>query len=104
MINTTSLCKDVSGYAGATPLAVYITDGRIDSVETLPNVETPRFFERARKALIHKWDGLTVAEARALHVDGASRRHVFIPERHSQYECRTRLRCKFSSDVCRPGL
>lgn len=72
VINTTSLCKDVSGYAGATPLAVYITDGRIDSVETLPNVETPRFFERARKALIHKWDGLTVAEARALHVDGAT--------------------------------
>ena len=72
VINTASLCKNVSGYAGPTPLAVYITDGRIDSVQALPNVETPRFFARAEEALIHKWDGMTPAEARALQVDGVT--------------------------------
>jgi len=72
VINTASLCKNVSGYAGPTPLAVHITDGRIDSVQVLPNVETPRFFARAEEALIHKWDGMTPADARALQVDGVT--------------------------------
>ena len=41
-------------------------------MQALPNVETPRFFARAEEALIHKWDGMTPAEARALQVDGVT--------------------------------
>lgn len=73
IVNTTSLCLDVQGYAGAVPVELSITNGRIDSVHALPNQETPGFFKRLTKAgLTAAWNGLTLNEASKLQVDAVS--------------------------------
>lgn len=73
VINTTSPGKDITGYAGPVPLKIYVSDSRIDSIVPLHNDETPAFFSRLIAAgLDRSWNGLTVAEAKALEVDAAS--------------------------------
>ena len=70
-INTSGLGA-VTGYAGPVPLQIYVSNGVVDSVIALPNIETPDFFNRVKEALLHKWDGLTIEEAANLHVDAVS--------------------------------
>lgn len=68
VVNTTSLCKEVTGYAGTVPLELYIKDGAVDSVNALPNEETPEFFDEVR-VLFTQWKGKTVDDALATKVD-----------------------------------
>lgn len=71
VINTTSLTSDIIGYAGPTPVEISIFDGRIVSVNALPNAETPGFFKRVVEGgLLNSWDGLTPEEAMTKKVDG----------------------------------
>ena len=70
-LNTTELGKDIIGYGGTVPLEITLQDGRIKSVEALPNSETPKFFESA-SVLLSKWDGQTIEDAQKLKVDGVS--------------------------------
>ena len=70
IINTTGL-TNIIGYGGAVPLEIHITDGKIASVEPLPNSETPAFFKRA-SVICDKWIGKTPQEAVALEVDAVS--------------------------------
>ena len=72
VINTTSLAKDVEGYAGAVPLSITVRDGIIEEVKALPNEETPSFFNEAFAALAPQWKGKTVTDAIALNVDAYS--------------------------------
>lgn len=73
VINTTTLSENVNGYGGPTPVLIYVTDGKIDSVAPLPNSETPHFFERVTESgLLNKWNGLTLKEAAELHPDAVS--------------------------------
>ena len=72
IINTQPLAKDVSGYGGPVPLRIHISkDGVVGQVETLPNAESPDFFNRA-KTLLSRWQGKPVAEAEKEEVDGVS--------------------------------
>lgn len=71
IVNTTELGKDIVGYAGPVPLEIKAADGRIVSVSALPNHETPEFFGRA-SVLLTKWNGKTVAQAKAVKVDAVS--------------------------------
>lgn len=72
VVNTTALGKDVQGYAGTTPVKVYIKKNKVEKVEFLKNQETPKYFTRVKKALQGKWDGLKVKDAAALKVDGVT--------------------------------
>jgi electron transport complex protein RnfG len=72
VVNTTTLGKDVQGYAGTTPVKVYIKKDKVEKVEFLKNQETPKYFTRVKKALQGKWDGLKVKDAAALKVDGVT--------------------------------
>lgn len=73
VINTTSLCKDVSGYGGTVPVKIFVRAGRIDSVQALPNSETPEFFEQLRaEGLTTVFNGKTLEEAAAMHPDAVS--------------------------------
>jgi electron transport complex protein RnfG len=72
VVNTTTLGKDVQGYAGTTPVKVYIKKNKVEKVEFLKNQETPKYFTRVKKALQGKWDGLKVKDAAALKVDGVT--------------------------------
>ena len=71
VVNTSSLCKDVDGYAGPVPMEISIKDGVITDVKALPNDETPEFFEEAR-VIIDSWKGKTIEKGLQLQVDAVS--------------------------------
>lgn len=70
VVNTTELGKNVDGYIGPTPLKVYICKNKIEKIEFLPNQETPKYWNAAKKHLQNKWDGMKVSEAKTAQVDG----------------------------------
>ena len=72
VVNTTTLGKDVIGYASTVPLKVYIKKNKVEKVEALKNQESPKYFAKVKKALLNKWDGLKVKEAASLQVDGVT--------------------------------
>ena len=73
VVNTTELCKDVIGYDGPTPLKITLVDGVVDTVEALPNTETPRFFERVlASGLLKAVVGKTAAEAAEMPLDAVT--------------------------------
>ena len=71
IINTTSLCQDVRGYNGPVPILITVKDGVVEELKSLPNDETPDFYEDAR-VILQQWKGKTVEEAQALQVDVVS--------------------------------
>jgi len=72
VVNTTDLASDIEGYAGCTPVKVYIQGGKVLRVETLENEETPKYFDMVRKGLLKKWNGKPVAAAEKLKVDAVT--------------------------------
>lgn len=72
VVNTASLGADVEGYAGTIPLKIVISEGKVASIEALPNDETPSFFDKAFADLAGKWQGKDVAAAAAVDVDAYS--------------------------------
>ena len=72
VINTSTLAKSVEGYNGATPLKIYIEKNKIVKIEALDNQETPKYFNRVKKNLLGKWNGMTVSKALKAKVDGVS--------------------------------
>ena len=69
VINTTALASDVEGYAGTTPVKIYIRNNKIERVEALPNAETPKYFILIKRNLLDKWNGLHVKDAAKQQVD-----------------------------------
>ena len=72
VVNTTTLCKDVKGYRGNTPLAIYIKKGKIVEIKPLANQETPNFFNRVKQGLLSKWNGMKASKAATVQVDGVT--------------------------------
>ena len=70
VVNTTELGKKVDGYAGPTPLKVYIRKGKVEKIEFLPNQETPKYWNAVKKQMQNAWDGMKVADAKNAQVDG----------------------------------
>lgn len=66
--NTTELAKDLIGYGGTVPLEINLEDGKVKNIKTLPNSNTPDFFQEA-SAILAKWNGHTIEEAAKLKVD-----------------------------------
>ena len=69
VINTTTLADDVEGYAGPVPLKIYIKKDKIEKIEPLKNIETPKYWALIKRDLINKWNGLTVKKAATQQVD-----------------------------------
>lgn len=69
VINTTTLASDVEGYAGTTPLKIYIRKNKIERIEALPNMETPKYFVLIKRQLLDKWNGVAVKDAAKQKVD-----------------------------------
>ena len=69
VINTTTLAEDVEGYAGTTPLKIYIKKGKIEKIEGLKNLETPKYWALIKRDLLGKWNGLAVKKAADQKVD-----------------------------------
>ena len=73
VINTEKLGKEVLGYAGPTPREITVTDGKIEKIEALPNVESPGFFQRVQESTIFTaLIGKTVKEASEVKLDAVS--------------------------------
>ena len=72
VINTTEIGKDIEGYQATTPLKVYIKKDKVEKIEFLKSQETPKYYVKVKKALLNKWDGKKVKDAKALKVDAVT--------------------------------
>lgn len=72
IIDTTELGKDVEGYNGPTPLKVYINKNKVEKIEFLKSMESPKYYAKVKKALLEKWNGLSVKDAKAQQVDAVT--------------------------------
>lgn len=72
IVNTTTLCKDVRGFRGNTPLTIHIKRGKIVEIKPLANKETPNFFNKVKQGLLNKWDGMKASKAATVQVDGVT--------------------------------
>lgn len=69
VIDTTELGKDIEGYQAPTPLKVYIKNDKVEKIEFLKSQETPKYYVKVKKALLEKWNGLKVKDAKTQQVD-----------------------------------
>lgn len=73
VVNTTTLAQDVEGYAGPTPVEVYIKKNKIVKVVMLKSQETPKYNARVKKALLPQFEGMKIAKKSSLpQVDGVT--------------------------------
>ncbi|MDE6443750.1 MAG: 4Fe-4S binding protein [Muribaculaceae bacterium] len=71
VIHTGEIEGTTGGYAGSVPLDIFISDGKITAVKSLPNDETPSFFSRA-SGILDSWNGKSPEEALEMKVDAVS--------------------------------
>ena len=69
VINTTTLGSDIEGYNGSTPLKIYIKNNKVERIEFLKSMEPPKYYAKVKKALMDKWNGLKVKDAKMQQVD-----------------------------------
>lgn len=72
VINTTQLGKDIEGYAGPTPLKVYIKNNKVERIEFLKSQESPKYYQKVKKTLAEKWNGQKVKVASKQQVDAVT--------------------------------
>ena len=72
VVNTTTLCPDVKGYADAVPVKIYIKGGKIEKIKPLHNAETPKFWALIKKEMLPKWEGMDVNKAAKTKVDAVT--------------------------------
>ena len=72
VVNTTTLCPDVKGYADAVPVKIYIKGGKIEKIKPLHNAETPKFWALIKKEMLPKWEGMDVKKAVKTKVDAVT--------------------------------
>jgi electron transport complex protein RnfG len=63
------LGSDIEGYNGSTPLKIYIKKNKVERIEFLKSMETPKYYAKVKKALMDKWNGLKVKDAKMQQVD-----------------------------------
>ena len=61
IINTTTIGKDIEGYNGPTPLKVYIKNNKVEKIEFLKNVESPKYYAKVKNAKTLQVDAVTGA-------------------------------------------
>lgn len=72
VIYTGDIASKVIGYNGTTPLNITVKNGVIESIEVLPNQESPAYLKRAKDKVLPQYIGKTVAEAKKLNADIAT--------------------------------
>jgi len=72
IINTTTLAQDVEGYAGATPLEVYIKKNKIVKVVVLKNQDGPKYNAKVKKEMVPKYEGMDVKKGTVQDVDAVT--------------------------------
>ena len=73
VVHSLKLANGITGFAGATPVNVYLRDKVVERVELLESGEDAEFVNSVVDAgLLSTWNNLTLKEALALHVDAVS--------------------------------
>ena len=72
IVNTTTLAKDVEGYAGATPLEVHIKKNVIVKVVPLKNQDGPKYNAKVKKEMLTKYEGMNVKKGTVQEVDAVT--------------------------------
>ena len=73
IVTSAPYTPDVKGFAGPTPLYVYLdTKGTIKQIVAQDNAETPDFFKKAFSALVPQWIGTKSKEAASKDVDAVT--------------------------------
>ena len=53
-------------------MKVYIKKDKVEKIEFLKSQETPKYYVKVKKALLNKWDGKNVKDAKAQKVDAVT--------------------------------
>ncbi len=72
IVNTTTLADDVDGYAGPTPVEVYIKKGKIVKVVTLKMQDGPKYVAKVRKGMLPSYEGMNVKKGKVADVDAVT--------------------------------
>ena len=72
VVNSTTLAQDVEGYAGTTPVEVYIKKNKIVKVEALKSQETPKYNAKVKKQMLPLYEGMNVKSGKVQDVDAVT--------------------------------
>lgn len=73
IIATAPYATDVKGFAGPTPLYIYVSnEGIVKQIVAADNADTPNFFQRAFTSLVPQWRDKHLEQAAELEVDAVS--------------------------------
>ena len=73
VVNTTTIANDVEGYAGPTPVEVYIKKNKIVKVVPLKTMDGPKYVAKVKNQMLTKYEGMKVDKKNPLpKVDGVT--------------------------------
>ena len=73
IVNTTTIANDVEGYAGPTPVEVYIKKNKIVKVVALKTMDGPKYVAKVKNGMLTKYEGMKVDKKEPLpKVDGVT--------------------------------
>ena len=73
VVNTTTLANDVEGYAGPTPIEVYIKKNKIVKVVPLKTQDGPKYVAKVKNGMLTKYEGMKIEKKKSLpQVDGVT--------------------------------
>ena len=73
IVNTTTIANDVDGYAGPTPVEVYIKKNKIVKVVPLKTMDGPKYVAKVKNGMLTKYEGMKIEKKASLpKVDGVT--------------------------------
>ena len=73
IVNTTTIANDVEGYAGPTPVEVYIKKNKIVKVVPLKTMDGPKYVAKVKNGMLTKYEGMKIEKKKPLpQVDGVT--------------------------------
>ena len=73
IVNTTTIANDVDGYAGPTPVEVYIKKNKIVKVVPLKTMDGPKYVAKVKNGMLTKYEGMKIEKKAPLpKVDGVT--------------------------------
>ena len=72
VVNTTTLANDVEGYAGPTPVEVYIKKNKIVKVVPLKTQDGPKYVAKVKKEMLPKYESMNVKKGTVGDVDAVT--------------------------------
>ena len=73
VVNTTTIANDVEGYAGPTPVEVYIKKNKIVKVVPLKTMDGPKYVAKVKNGMLTKYEGMKIEKKAPLpKVDGVT--------------------------------